>query len=223
MADDSAKYRVERLPEDNAWFVTQRWQQLDGEYRANYLRILSVTAFYCVHLMQYYRPFGFFELAEQPDKVFHLAATVLAVAWLMMALGIDICLRQRIFPRWMAYLTTGVDLLLLTSICCLGGGQQSPLILGYLLILILASLRISLPLIRCATIAALVGYLYLLAVGKWPNLIGGRVIGVVPRYVQIMTMLATAISGIMLGQQIRRFHAMAKYYASRTSGEAGHE
>ncbi len=208
------------LTNDQAWHVAQRWQQFDGEYRANYLRIISVTSFYVVHLFQYYHPFGFFDAAEQPGRMFHLSATVLSVAWLMIALGVDLCLRQRIFPSWMAYATTGLDILLLTSIICLGGGQQSPLVLGYLLVLILSSLRISLPLIRFTAIAAMVGYLYVLAMGKWPQMFGGREIGVVPRYVQVMTLLAIGISGIMLGQLIRRFHGMARYYASRMAREA---
>ncbi len=207
------------LSDDDAWYVALRWQQYDGEYRANCLRILSIGSFYLVHLLQYYQPLGFFAEAEKPSPVFHTAVTMLAAAWLFMALAVELLLRRQIFPKWIAYVTTGADLLLLTCVLVLGGGQQSPLVLAYVLILIMCSLRVSLRLIRTATLAAMFGYLYLMAIGKWPDLIGGRSIGVVPRYAQVMTLLGIGISGIMLGQLIRRFHGMARYYAGRRGVE----
>ncbi len=137
------------LDDDDAWYVAGRWQQLDGEYRANHLRILSLVAFYVVHLAQHYRPVGLFASSSPPDDVFHLAVTVIVVGWLLMSLAIDVCLRQRTFPGATPYITTGMDLVLLTAVLCLGGGQRSPLVLGYFLILVMAAMRFSLPLVSC--------------------------------------------------------------------------
>ena len=203
------------LDDANAWFVAGRWQQLDGEYRANHLRILSLVAFYVVHLAQHYRPTGLFASSTPPDGVFHLAVTVIVVGWLLMSLAIDVCLRQRTFPAATPYVTTGMDLLLLTAVLCLGGGQKSPLVLGYFLILIMAAMRFSLPLVRATTAGAALSYLYLMAMGRWPQLIADAKIDTVARYHQIITLLAIAMSGVMLGQIIRRFRVMARYYADR--------
>ncbi|TWT93814.1 hypothetical protein [Stieleria varia] len=211
------------LSDDEAWFVASRWQQLAGEHRANHLRILAIVAFYLVHLVQHYQPGGLLKSDTPPDQIFHVALTVIVAGWLLMALTIDFSLRLRIFPLFTPYVTTGLDLALLTAILCLGGGQASPLILGYFLILILSALRFSLPLVRAATAAAIVSYLYLLAMGKWPHLFGDRIIGVVPRYHQIITLLAIGITGIVLGQMIRRFRAMAKHYAERRFGRTTDE
>lgn len=213
---------VKSLDDDEAWFVAGRWQQLDGEYRANHLRIFSLVAFYLVHLVQHYRPGGLLATSAPPDEVFHLAVTVIVAGWLLMSLAVDVCLRQRAFPGSMPYITTGLDLALLTAILCLGGGQQSPLVLGYLLILIMAAMRFSLPLVRAATAAAIFCYLYLMVMGRWPQLFGDRQVRVVARYHQIITLLAMAICGGMLGQIIRRFHAMARHYADRRAGGADH-
>lgn len=208
----------ENLNEDQAWYVVTRWQQLDGEYRANYLRILCVVAFYLVHLIQHYRPWGLLDAGQPVGETFHLAITFLTVVWLLMAFAIDLSLGQHVFPKGMMYWTTGIDLFLLTAAVCLGNGQTSPLVLGYLLIIVMSGTRFSLPLVRCVTCSALFAYLVLMAMGKWPDLMGGRQIETIPRYAQVMTLLTIAISGILVGQLIRRFRLMADYYAMRRYG-----
>lgn len=202
------------------WFIAQRWQQYEGEQRANVLRLVSVGAFYMVHLLNYYRPFGLFELDVKPDVVFHQAVTILAVAWTMLSLGVELCLRQQVFPRFLPYWTTGCDLLLLTAMLCVGSGESSPLVLGYPLIIILASLRVSLPMVQCATCGALAGYLFLMAWSKWSETFGIESVGRVPRYAQIMTLLAIALSGVILGQLVRGIRRMAEEFSSRRIARA---
>jgi hypothetical protein len=207
---------------DLSWFVAQRWQQYDGEQRANYLRILAVGAFYVMHLLNYFRPFDVFELSTQPGKSFHQAVTVLAVAWILLGLAVDMCLRQRFFPPSLPFITTACDLTFLTSVLCLGNGQQSPLVAGYFLIIILAALRVSLWLIRGATFGAAFGYLFVLTTDKWPQLFGVTTTGRVPRYSQAMTLLAITISGMMLGQLIRRVRHVAETFAISLKSQTRH-
>ena len=104
-----------------AWHAAQRWQQLDGEHRANMLRILCLAVFYCIHLGNYYQPFGYFELVTQPEPWFHQAVTALVAAWVMMAFAIFTLLRQRVFPVWFPFVTTGLDIAMVTTLLCLGG------------------------------------------------------------------------------------------------------
>lgn len=203
---------------DASWHATQRWQQYDGEFRANVLRIVCLGVFYTIHFWHYYQPFGLLELGEAPSKGFHQAATLLVATWVLMAFVVNQCLRNQIFPKWLSHVTVATDMALLTAILCLGGGLQSPLVVGYPLVLILAALRFHLPLIRMATGAACFGYLFVCAAARWPQLIGGQQIGRVARYDQLMTLMAILLSGIMLGQFIRRFRAMAEWYANRSAG-----
>jgi hypothetical protein len=217
---------------ERSWFVTARWQAYDAEARANLLRIIAIGAFYLVHLWSYFGAqgrlpgFGFPQLAEvgQVTRQFHLLVTLLAVAWAMLALGILLALQNQIFPRWLPYFSTGCDIVMLTSIICLGAVARSPLVAGYFLILILTTLRLSLPLIWFATAGCAVAYLCVLGCAKWPNTFGIDSLtsaGVdirVPRYHQVIVMLAIILAGVMLGQIVRRVRSLADEVAHRNQG-----
>src|SRR5690606_22338604 len=95
------------------------------------------------------------------DLKFHETVTALAVAWTFMALATLLCLRLRFFPGWLKYATTLGDVVLLTTILMVADGARSPLVVGYFLIIVLATLRFQLRLIWCATVAAMAGYLWM--------------------------------------------------------------
>jgi len=176
------------------------------------LRILSIGAFYIIELVNYYGlQLGFLEMPKVVDKPFHQTVTALATAWTMVCLGVLLCLSQGIFPAGLKYLTTGIDVVFLTAILIVAHGPQSPLVIGYFLIIILSTLRFSLPLVRAATVASMSGYLVLLGYAAWFTVRDVRV----PRYHQVMFLLGLALSGIVLGQVIRRVRGMAAEYAGR--------
>lgn len=179
------------------------------------LRVLSLAVFFSIHLVNYYRPFEFFELVAKPEPWFHQGVTTLVAAWTMLALAIFLTLRQRIFPVALPYATTGVDIAMLTAMLCMGGGQQSPLVSVYPLILVLAALRFNRTLIRVTTLGCIVSYLFVSAAAKWPHLLGERQIGRVPRYSQLMVLASIGIAGIMLGQLVRRIQTIARWYVQR--------
>ncbi len=202
---------------DRQWQIIERWQEYDGEKRANLLRLIAIAAFYSIHLYDYRSGKALLEGdALESLKRFHLAVTCLAVAWTMLSLGVLLCLRQRIFPRWLKFVSTGGDLVLLTSILCVGSGPRSPLIAAYFLIIILSGLRLSLPLVRCSTVGAMLGYIVLLGLAKWPERFGRAGAELqVPRFEQLMLLAALALSGVTLGQIIRRVREMAEELHSR--------
>src|SRR5438067_2368867 len=109
---------------ERQWFIVSRWQELAGEGRANHLRVVAIACFYDVELLNYYA------LAEGPRPGVHLAITALAVAWTMLAAGVHVCLRLRVFPGWLKFLSTGGDILFLTSILILVSGPASPLVVA---------------------------------------------------------------------------------------------
>src|SRR5262245_42221733 len=143
MASDLASSSIP----DRSWFIAQRWQAYDAEIRANLLRIIAIGTFYIVHLWSYFSSqgrlpqFGFLQIADAGEisKHFHVVVTLLAAAWAMLALGILLSLQQRIFPRWLPYFSTGCDVVILTSIICVADGPRSALVVGYFLILVLAT------------------------------------------------------------------------------------
>src|SRR5262249_2652726 len=154
----------------------------------------------------------------------HTLITLLAVAWAMLALGILLALQQRIFPLWLPYFTTACDIVLLTSIICIGGMARSPLVVGYFLLIILATLQLHLPLIWFATAGCGVGYLCVLGCAKWPDRFGfTKLLGDavndyrVPRYHQVIVLVAIVMAGVMLGQIVRRVRHLAEDFAERNA------
>lgn len=201
---------------DRQWYIVGRWQEYEGEGRANLLRIVGIAAFYGIELANYHGlHLGFLNMPRAADitREFHAAATALAVAWTMAALGVQLCLRRQIFPGALKFVSTGCDLLLLTSILMLANGPRSPLVAGYFLIIALATLRFNLPLVRFAAIGAMVGYLGVLGHDKWYRV--PRPETLVPRYHQLIVLLALGLTGILLGQVVRRGRQMAQEYARR--------
>jgi hypothetical protein len=197
---------------DRQWFIIGRWQEYEGEARANLLRIIAIAAFYIVELINYYGlSLRFIEMPKVVELPFHRAVTALAVTWAAIALCIHLCLIQHVFPSILKYLSTACDIVLLTAILTVADGPKSPLIVGYLLIIVLATLRFNLPLIWFAAAGSMAGYLFLLGYAKWFTERDLRV----ARYQQVIFLLALALSGIVLGQVIRRVRRLAKDYAAR--------
>jgi hypothetical protein len=205
---------------DDQWFILGRWQEYEGEARANFLRIIGIGAFYLIELVNYHGlRLGFFELPKVVETPFHQAVTALAAAWAMMSLGILLCLRQHFFPSSLKFLSTSFDIVLLTGILAIADGPQSPLLVGYFLIIVLSTLRFSLSLVRFSTLGSVVGYLGLLAYARWYTDRDIRV----PRYSQLIFLVALGMTGILLGQVLRRVRSLAQDYADgiqRNKGDA---
>jgi hypothetical protein len=197
---------------DRQWFIVGRWQEYEGEGRANLLRIVAIGAFYIVQLVHYY---GISEHTPEVDA-FHQAATALAAAWTLIAVAILLCLRQRIFPAVLKFVSTGCDVVLLTALASLGGKANSPLVFVYFVIIALAAMRFSLRLIWCATLGGMLGYLALVGLTdtKWFDSEHA-----VPVVTQLVVLLSLALTGIMLGQVIRRVRALADEYAQRLTAQ----
>ena len=196
---------------DLSWHIVGRGVEYEGEGQANLIRVAGVGAFYLVELMND-RGFqlGAFEMPKVADHTFHLAVTSVAVAWTMLGLAVQLCLSQRVFPAALKFASTGGDVLLMTCVLAVSHGPRSPLVVGYFLILALAALRFSLPLIWLATGGSTLGYLSLLGNAKWnaPE-------QAVPRYHEVMFLLALGLTGTTLGQVVRRVRRLAEDYAGR--------
>lgn len=193
-------------------FVAQRWQGFAAESRVNLLRIVAIGAFYIVHLWSYYSSLGklpqlsFLQIAGAGEigKEFHSEITLLAVAWAMLALGVLYALHQKYFPTWLSYFTTASDVVLLVAVLCIANGPRSPLVAGFFLILVLASIRLNITLIRFTTVCCGLGYLAVIGYAKWSTR-GHQLANEirVPRYHEVIVLVAIVLAGVMLGQVVR--------------------
>ncbi|MBN8624253.1 MAG: hypothetical protein J0M17_02070 [Planctomycetes bacterium] len=199
------------------WETFRLQRQFDAELRTNVVRIAAVGLLYTLHLLHHFsaggkfawldfQGFNFLGLddgAAVPEKT-HLALTFIALAWATVAMIIHLALASRIFPPGLMYASTLADVGFLTAVLVFTSGAASPLVAVYLLIIAMAGLRLQLSLVRCATLAAMFGYL---------TVLGCRTLGVagdlaartpaVPRYYQLMFLATLAIAGIVAGQSIR--------------------
>jgi len=198
---------------DSQWAIVERWEEYRGEGRVNLLRAVGIASFYVIELINYHGlRLGFLELPKVAgvDRSFHIAVTAVAVAWLVSSWSVYALLRDRFFPPALKFLTTGMDLVYLTTILMISDGPKSPLIAGYFLVQCLAALRFSLPLVRFTAAGTIVGYLFLLGYAKWFH----EALRV-PRYHQLITIVSLALTGVLLGQLIRRTRSAAQDYAAR--------
>jgi hypothetical protein len=195
-----------------------RWEEYQGEARSNLLRLWAVAAFYVIELINYYGvDLGFIQLPQVSEAAFHKTVTAVAAAWVLLGLGVHLWLRMHLLPAALKYVSTGLDAVLLTLLLMVADGPRSPLVVGYFLIPALATLRFQLRLVWFATIAAMLGYVWLLGWALWIE--GVRNVRV-PRYHELIFLTALATSGVIQGQVIRRVKAMAAEYARRM-GVAG--
>jgi len=194
---------------DRQWFIVGRWQEYEGESRANLLRIVALAAFYTIQLIQYY---GLSHRTEA-DQQFHSGVTVLAVAWTLLAVAVMLCLNRRIFPAALKYISTLVDVCLLTAVASLAKSPaNTPLVMAYFLIIALAGLRFSIPLVWFATGMSMLGYVYLVGAtdDTWFD-----ADHVVPVSQQLVVLASLGLTGILLGQILRRVRALAEDFARR--------
>ena len=208
------------LPErDVPWFALRRWSEYEGEQRANQLRLIGIAAFYAVELLNRYGlRLGALEL-PRVDRVttrYHWEVTALAVAWVMLGLGVMVSLRRRVYPGWLKYVSTAGDLGLLTAVLAISDGPRSPLVAALFLIVVLSGLRFDLSLVRFATAGAMAAYLIVNGYARWFTERDIRV----PRYYQLIVLIALALTGIILGQIVRRVHGIARQYAQRVQQSA---
>jgi hypothetical protein len=202
------------------WYIVGRWQEFDGEWRANVVRTVTIAAFYGVELLGYYGVnLGWLQIEPVFSREFHLAITALSAAWIIVAFGTFYCLRSGFFPAALKYVTTGCDIVILTMMLGAASGPRSPLVVGYFVVIVVSALRFQLRLVWCATLGSMASYMVLLGFAKWHatwfNLPPREMF--VPRYAQLLTLLAMAMTGIALGQLIRQVKSMAEDFASRVS------
>ena len=199
---------------ERQWYIVGRWQEYEGEGRANLLRIVAIGAFYTVQLVQFY----VIGRADPALLKFHQSATALAVAWSMVALLVLLCLRRQIFPAALKYGSTACDIVLLTALAWLAGGATSSITRVFFLLIALSALRFNLGLVWFSTLGCMLGYEALVGMSDKTWFDAQHAI---PPVENLIVLLSLGLTGIVLGQVIRRVRSLADDYAARLARVRG--
>lgn len=218
MADIIGRIDSDSGSNPNALHVSvQRLASL-ADYRSNMVRMAAVAGFYVIHLLNYAANSeseglsslgsiaGFLQLQteEAISSKVHLAFSLITVMWVAWALVVHRSLYERRLPFWLPYATASIDMALLTAVLVLSAGAQNPLVCGYILILMLVAMRLSLPLVRWTTAFGMLGLLTVLAATKWPRgILEDSPLPPIPRHYQLMLGLAIILAGLIAGQWVR--------------------
>lgn len=210
------------------WEAACRWQQYEAELRVNVVRIGAIGSFYIVHLVHHLAAASTIPIlvalgldAGTPlTNQAHIAITSIVLSWGIVGLWVHYLLRERVFPGWLMYASTMGDICFLTAILVLTTGPTSPLVVGYFLMIMMSGLRFDLRLVRWSTVTAILSYVFVLGCAKWPiGLSKLNALPSVPRYQQLMIVLALLLAGIIVGQGVRQAHHLARRSAPASGDE----
>lgn len=199
-------------PRERAWIATARWTELRGELLANAIRLAGAGGFYAIHLLDYY----VWSNPNASDAAFHRRATLVAVVAVALGAAVMLLLRKQFFPAWLKYVSTGVDLLLITFLAAFGSKLGSPMVYAYFALLGVAAIRMRPGLISFATVGGVIGMLALYSLSA-----SVTVSGVVLRPIRPVDlagmMLALGLLGAALGQAVRQAKRVCREYAARAA------
>jgi hypothetical protein len=218
---------LQRRKGDNAmsedrWADARRLEAWAGEARVNLIRALALVVFYGHHLLHIY-------VLEPNDLnargVFHAEVTAIVIAWTAAVFALYICLSRRWVPPALKFVATFWDLLLVTALLMVStqtqpppeAGPHSPLVLLYFPVLATAPLRLSLPLVRAATLGAMaaalvmMGHYVFLKVGSNDYYAPGSTSRVAPT-AEVIFLLSLGTVGLLGGQMVRQARRLVEGY-----------
>ena len=190
----------------------ERWS-INAESRINFVRAMGVLTFYVIHLMNvsavhlgggFLNFFGS-DAVKQFSPSVNFVISMLCLGWIIQAILIQVLLREKKpLGRIGIRLSTLGDLFWLTTLLACSVGPAGVMVIGYLLIIMMAGLRFDLRLIQLTTISAIIAYMILLGMVRWPfGLVKELTLETVPRYQQLMFGLALLFCGVLTGQLVR--------------------
>ncbi len=194
------------------WYAVYRAQAFRGEERVNAIRVAGILLFYALHLANLNGiSFGPIQLeAVEGVREIHAAITAIVAGWLAVPLIVVVALRSRRFPRWFSYLTTAFDIVFLTCTLLVADGPSSAVCVAYFVLLAGSVLRFQAALVRFTTVGCMLGY----------GLIAGqatlyREAVRVPRYEQLMFLIALGLVGGVLSRMLISVREAAEHYRTR--------
>lgn len=193
--------------------VTRRLFALDGEARINLLRVLAVTLFYVVHLVNR-SMVGMsggptLDLDGLQVPIFDTAATALTIAWAGMSGAVLILLRTTWFRRAAGTTAAIADVVFLCVLLLLGNGPTSPLVFVLFLPIAASGLRGQRVAVWLTTVACLAAYGTTVAYATY------RPEFMPPRYHILVVAVALGMMGVVVDLVVGAFwRAMSAHAAT---------
>ncbi len=125
-----------------------------GERRVNLVRLAALLVFYANHLLN----ISFAHNDPLTTGRPHTAATALVLAWALSVVLIHLHLFLGHTPRWLGLAAVAADVLFITLLLCLSHDPRSGMSGLYFLVVLSAAVRLSLPMVYVAVLAAVAGY-----------------------------------------------------------------
>jgi hypothetical protein len=201
---------MDNIRTEDRWHVVARCLEYEGELRAAFLRVVLVAAFYGAQLLH----FSVFAQRTEAEQMFHRQSTYVAAGWLFVSLAVLVALTRHWLPRWLKYVTVGVDLILLTLIAAIGSGPNSPIVVVFWVVVALAALRCNLGLIWFGTIGAMAAYLCLVGLRDPVWFDAEHVTAPIE---QVVVHLSLAGAGLVAGQLVRMMRQVTADVFARQS------
>ena len=188
----------------NDWFVVGRAHQYVTEQRIGWIRIIAIPLLYMIHLFQ----FLLTDRVDAAEARYHWLVTVMACGWMLFGIVVLVALYRHVFPKYLGWYSTGVDLMAVLALAALGTAAQSPMVSVLFLVLISTALRFDVRLVWCTTAGVLVGYLFLLGIGDECEWFDAQ--HTIPPSTQGITFASLLFAGIFCGQVVRRVKAIVE-------------
>jgi hypothetical protein len=186
------------------WEAIQRARSQRVEGRINVIRLAALLIYYGYSLAMAWISN---EVSPVPAGSERLI-TYTALGWILMIVGLQVCVYWGHVPSWLKYVVVGLDTLFVTVVLAAIAGPESPLLMLYLVILATTPLRLSLGLVRFATVGAILAYCALMAYYIYLQLgseLYNRNPGVrIPRGVQVLVVSGLLGTGILAEQSVRQ-------------------
>ncbi|MFO0845743.1 MAG: hypothetical protein U0797_25720 [Gemmataceae bacterium] len=183
---------------ESGWASARRLEELAGEARVNLLRLVALAAFYGHHLVNVFLLPG----GPPTDGAFHREVTLVVLAWGLVALVVAGCVRGRVVPLGLKYVSTLADVLLATALLVIAADPRTMYGSLYFLIIAASALRLSLPLVYTATGASVAAYLFYLGFVRWGLALPEE--QRLPRAQQVVMVLSLVVAGLLAGQVVRQ-------------------
>ncbi|MFK7735299.1 MAG: hypothetical protein AB8B50_04675 [Pirellulaceae bacterium] len=193
------------------WHITSRWHSYEGEVRTAIVRLCLILALYATHLVNYFA----FMVVSDSNAAFHRSITLLAAAGLAASLGVLVTLTQRYFPIQLKFVVTSLDALLIFTAALLGDGANSPVVVCLFVLIGLATLRYSLPLVWFTTLLSVACYFALIGVTDRTWFDENHATPVIEQMIFGCSLVA---AGFVAGQSVRMTRSAAEFYADRRAG-----
>ncbi|MFH1549022.1 MAG: adenylate/guanylate cyclase domain-containing protein [Planctomycetota bacterium] len=173
-----------------------------GEQKVNILRLAALAIFFADELFNYY-------VLGVVEARLHFRGVWLIAGWGLFAAAAWYWINRRgSYARWMKYVSSGTDALLLTWVIIALEGNSGPLLSLYYILIVNSALRYSRSAILAAAGFCAAGY-----GAVWYSSFGNPNIPPVSLYVAILHLISMIVAGVFVGYVVKKMRGLVQEFA----------